>query len=59
MTDGDAPRKPGEIIYHFDVDRSSIPLAQFIDSARATQEIMPDLFDESRGSNDENNKGGE
>ncbi len=50
MTDGDLPRKPGEIVYHFDVDRSSIPLAQFIDSARATQEIIDDfnksLFDD-------------
>lgn len=50
MTGGDLPRKPGEIVYHFDVDRSSIPLAQFIDSARATQEIIDDfneaLFDD-------------
>lgn len=50
MTDGEPPRKPGEIVYHFDVDRSSIPLAQFIDSARATQEIIDDfnksLFDD-------------
>jgi hypothetical protein len=50
MTDGDLPRHPGEIVYHFDVDRSSIPLAQFIDTARATQEIIDDfnksLFDD-------------
>lgn len=49
MTDGDLSREPGEIVYHFDVDRSSIPLAQFIDTARATQEIIDDfnksLFD--------------
>jgi hypothetical protein len=47
---GDASlRKPGEIIYHFDVEPSSIPLAQFVDTARATQEIIDDfnksLFD--------------
>src|SRR5579872_5608300 len=50
MMEGDLPRKPGEIVYHFDVDRSSIPLVQFIDSARATQEIIDDfnrsLFDD-------------
>lgn len=49
MTDGSPLRKPGEIVYHFDVDRSSMPLAQFIDSARATHEIIDDfnktLFD--------------
>lgn len=44
--DADAPRQPGEIVYHFDVDRSSIPLAQFIDSARGTQEII-DAFNKS------------
>ncbi|MGE9294814.1 MAG: hypothetical protein ACQKBV_00785, partial [Puniceicoccales bacterium] len=42
-------RQSGEIIYHFDVKRSSIPLAQFVDTARATQEIVDDfnrsLFD--------------
>ena len=50
MTDDDLPRLPGEIIYHFDVGRGSIPLAQFIDTARATQEIIDDfnksLFDD-------------
>lgn len=50
MTDADLPRYPGEIVYHFDVDRSSIPLAQFVDTARATQEIIEDfnksLFDD-------------
>lgn len=49
MTDGDLSREPGEIVYHFDVERGSIPLAQFIDTARATQEIIDDfnrsLFD--------------
>jgi ssDNA-binding Zn-finger/Zn-ribbon topoisomerase 1 len=49
MTDGNLSREPGEIVYHFDVERSSIPLAQFIDTARATQEIIDDfnrsLFD--------------
>lgn len=49
MTRRDLPREHGEIIYHFDVDRSSIPLAQFINTARATQEIIDDfnssLFD--------------
>lgn len=46
MTDDDLPRNPGEIVYHFDVERSSIPLAQFIESARATQEII-DNFNKS------------
>lgn len=50
MTDCDLTRLPGEIVYHFDVDRSSIPLSQFVDTARATQEIIDDfnksLFDE-------------
>ena len=45
MTD-DLPREPGEIVYHFDVDRGSIPLAQFIETARATQEII-DNFNKS------------
>lgn len=49
MTDGDLSRNPGEIVYHFDVERSEIPLTQFIDTARATQEIIDDfnrsLFD--------------
>lgn len=43
MTDDALPRLPGEIVYHFDVDRSSIPLSQFIDTARATQEIIGDF----------------
>lgn len=50
MTDDDLPRLAGEIVYHFDVDRHSIPLSQFIETARATQEIIDDfnksLFDE-------------
>lgn len=50
MIGSESPRKPGEIIYHFDVERGSIPLAQFIDTARATQDIIDDfnksLFDE-------------
>lgn len=50
MTDGDLPRLSGEIVYHFDVDRHSIPLSQFIETARATQEIIDDfnrsLFDD-------------
>lgn len=49
MKDSDLARNPGEIIYHFDVKRSEIPLVQFIDTARATQEIIDDfnrsLFD--------------
>lgn len=49
MSDSDISRRPGEIIYHFDVQRSSIPLAQFIETGRATQEIIDDfnqaLFD--------------
>lgn len=50
MIEGDHSRRPGEVVYHFDVERSSIPLLQFIDSARATQEIIDDfnrsLFDD-------------
>lgn len=50
MIDSALPRQPGEIIYHFDVERGSIPLAQFVETARATQEIIDDfnrtLFDD-------------
>lgn len=42
-------RNPGEVIFHYDVERNSIPLSQFVDSARAAQEIIDDfnekLFD--------------
>lgn len=38
-------RNPGEVIFHYDVDRSSIPLSQFVDSARAAQEIIDDFND--------------
>lgn len=41
--DGNLLRKPGEIIYHFDVDTGSIPLSQFIEAARSTQEIIDDF----------------
>lgn len=51
MSDKSLKREPGEVIYHFDVERSSIPLAQFVDTARATQEIIDSfnrlLFDEN------------
>lgn len=43
MTDRSLPREPGEIVYHFDVERSSIPLPHFIETARATQEIIDDF----------------
>lgn len=33
-------RLPGEIIYHFDVERHSIPLKQFVDTARASQMLL-------------------
>lgn len=46
MIDGEPLRRPGEIVYHFDVDRGSIPLPQFIETARATQEII-DNFNNS------------
>jgi len=50
MSERRSARQPGEVIYHFDVERSSIPLAQFVDTARATQEIIDSfnrsLFDE-------------
>lgn len=38
-------RNPGEVILHYDVERSSIPLGQFVDSARAAQEIIDDFND--------------
>lgn len=45
------PRQPGEIIYHFDVERNSIPLSQFVDTARASQDIIDNfnvvLFDKT------------
>lgn len=51
MSDASFQRSPGEVIYHFDVKRSSIPLSQFIDTARATQDIInafnENLFDNS------------
>ena len=41
----------GEVVYHFDVDSHSIPLKQFIDTARASQFIIDDFneqyFDKS------------
>lgn len=45
MSDSPSSRQPGEVIYHFDVARSSIPLAQFIDTARASQDIINDFND--------------
>jgi hypothetical protein len=36
-------RQPGEIIYHFDVDQHSIPLKQFVDTARASQTAIEGL----------------
>ncbi len=45
MSDSASARQPGEIIYHFDVVRNSIPLAQFIDTARASQDIIDDFND--------------
>jgi hypothetical protein len=45
MSDGAPSRQPGEVIYHFDVERSSIPLAQFVDTARASQDIIDDFND--------------
>ena len=42
-------RVPGELVFHFEVDRNSIPLKQFVDTARASQAILDDfneqLFD--------------
>ncbi|HAJ46735.1 MAG TPA: hypothetical protein DCL54_09170 [Alphaproteobacteria bacterium] len=43
MTEGPVPPRAGEIIFHFDVKRSSIPLSNFIDTARATQSIIDDF----------------
>ena len=41
--------QPGEIVFHFDVERHSIPLNQFVDTARSSQAIIDDfneqLFD--------------
>lgn len=45
MSEGLSARRPGEVIYHFDVASGSVPLAQFIDTARATQEIIDDFND--------------
>ena len=49
MIEGEPARRPGEVIYHFDVERNSIPLWQFLNAARATQEIIDNfnqtLFD--------------
>ncbi len=36
-------RPPGEIIYHFDLPAHSLPLKQFIDTARASQSILDDF----------------
>jgi len=42
-------RNHDEIVFHFDVERPSIPLKQFIDTARSTQAVIDDfneqLFD--------------
>lgn len=42
-------RNSDEIVFHFDVERHSIPLKQFIDTARSTQTVIDDfneqLFD--------------
>lgn len=47
--DDKAKRLAGEIVYHFDVDRHSIPLKQFVDTARSSQAVIDDfneqLFD--------------
>jgi hypothetical protein len=40
MRTTDENRDPGEIIFHFDVARHSIPLVHFLDTARGTQEIL-------------------
>lgn len=45
MSEGSSARRPGEVIYHFDVASGSVPLAQFVDTARATQEIIDDFND--------------
>ncbi len=41
--------QPGEVVFHFDVARHSIPLKQFIDTARSSQAVIDDfneqLFD--------------
>ncbi len=43
MSESPSARQPGEIIYHFDVERSSIPLGQFVETARGSQEIIDDF----------------
>lgn len=49
MTKPSDSQVPGELVFHFDVDRNSIPLKQFVDTARASQTILDDfneqLFD--------------
>lgn len=44
MTD-DTERYLGEIIYHFDLTAHSLPLRQFVDTARASQSILDDFND--------------
>lgn len=39
-------RALGEIIYHFDIDRQSIPLKQFVDTARSSQTILDEFIEQ-------------
>ena len=43
MSDLQTSRDPGEVIFHFDVQRGSIPLSHFIESARAAEEIIASI----------------
>lgn len=44
-SEDDTERALGEIIYHFDIDRQSIPLKQFVDTASSSRTIL-DEFNE-------------
>ena len=45
MSDASASREPGEIVFHFDVARGSIPLSHFIDAARSAEDIIGNFND--------------
>lgn len=45
MSAPSASREPGEIVFHFDVARDSIPLAHFIDAARSAEDIIGNFND--------------
>lgn len=42
----DSHRQHGEIVYHFDLSAHSLPLKQFVETARASQTILDDFNDQ-------------